>query len=250
MDSVTLNYITGEEIQAGIGSSTMAPMAQLCLSVMGEEEHSTPGLRRLLRLRSRGGGCDDDGSLRTLESPTPGWCSWNVANPASFRETCVTAWPSYPVMNGMTKTPPSAQPHIATGVFASLFSHEHGLVLRQAADASRPLMMTWLVLFLLSVNPSRSIVCLRDMEVLWQPGRALDARRAAHTGPVPEMEEAERVRASGEPLEAIRLLREYLQANPYHYGNGSIAEMLSLRPQQRFAAALDVRMNSSSTNLR
>jgi tetratricopeptide (TPR) repeat protein len=60
------------------------------------------------------------------------------------------------------------------------------------------------------------------------------------TEPVPELEEAQRLRASGEPLDAIRLLREYLRANPYElHAMGRIAEIYRYDLKNDLAAALE-----------
>jgi tetratricopeptide (TPR) repeat protein len=60
------------------------------------------------------------------------------------------------------------------------------------------------------------------------------------TEPVPEIQEAERIRASGAPLDAIRLLREYLQANPYELqAMARIAEIYRYDLKNDLAAALE-----------
>jgi tetratricopeptide (TPR) repeat protein len=143
-------------------------------------------------------------------------------------------------MKGLTKTATFGAAALATGVFACLFSHEHGLVLRQAAGASRPLMMTWFGLFLLSIIVL-GVLCAYEIRKFFG-SRAerwiLEGR--AHSGPVPELQEAERVRASGEPLDAIRLLREYLQANPYELrAMARIAEIYRYDLKNDLAAALE-----------
>jgi tetratricopeptide (TPR) repeat protein len=144
-------------------------------------------------------------------------------------------------MKGMTKTATFGAAALATGVFACLFSHEHGLVLRQAAGASRPLMMTWFGLFLLSVIVL-GVLSAYEMRKFFgsRAERWMLEGAAAHSGPVPELQEAERVRASGEPLEAIRLLREYLQANPYEFrAMARIAEIYRYDLKNDLAAALE-----------
>ncbi len=58
--------------------------------------------------------------------------------------------------------------------------------------------------------------------------------------PDPEFEEAERVRAAGEPLDAIRLLREYLQEHPAELRAMSrIAEIYNYDLKNYLAAALE-----------
>lgn len=63
---------------------------------------------------------------------------------------------------------------------------------------------------------------------------------AASAQTSPELEEAQRLRASGDPLEAIRLLREYLQANPYElHVMARIAEIYRYDLNNDLAAALE-----------
>jgi hypothetical protein len=58
--------------------------------------------------------------------------------------------------------------------------------------------------------------------------------------PVPELEEAARLRGAGEPLDAIRVLREYLQANPYQlHAMTRIAEIYRYDLKNDLAAALE-----------
>jgi hypothetical protein len=104
-------------------------------------------------------------------------------------------------MKGITKTAGFGAAALSTGVFACLFSHEHGLVLRQAAGASRPLMMTWFGLFLLS-GIVLGVLSACEIRKFFgsRAERWMLEGAAAHTGPVPELEEAERVRTSGHPL--------------------------------------------------
>ncbi|HTL17672.1 MAG TPA: hypothetical protein VL793_10565, partial [Patescibacteria group bacterium] len=63
---------------------------------------------------------------------------------------------------------------------------------------------------------------------------------AAATEPVPELEEAQRVRAAGDPLEAIRRLREYLSTHPYElHVMSRIAEIYRYDLGNDLAAALE-----------
>ena len=58
--------------------------------------------------------------------------------------------------------------------------------------------------------------------------------------PIPEFEEAEQVRTDGEPLEAVRLLREYLQEHPTELRAMSrIAEIYNYDLKNYLAAALE-----------
>jgi hypothetical protein len=143
-------------------------------------------------------------------------------------------------MKGMTKTVAFSAAVIGTGVFAWLFSHEQSLVLHQAAGASRAKMLGWFGLFLLS-TVALGLLCAYEASKFYR-NRAEKwiLEGGTSTGPVPELEEAERVRASGDPLDAIRLLRDYLQANPYELrAMARIAEIYRYDLKNDLAAALE-----------
>jgi tetratricopeptide (TPR) repeat protein len=143
-------------------------------------------------------------------------------------------------MKGISKTAAFAAAVAVTGLFAYLFSHERGLVLHQAAGASRARMMGWCGLFLLA-TAALGLLCAYEVSRFFgSRAERWILEGGAPTGPTPEMEEAERVRASGEPLDAIRLLREYLQANPYELrAMARIAEIYRYDLKNDLAAALE-----------
>jgi hypothetical protein len=143
-------------------------------------------------------------------------------------------------MKGITKTAAFAAAVIGTGLFAYLFSHERGLVLHHAAGASQVKMMGWCGLLLLA-TAALGLLCAYKVSRFFKSGaERWILEGSASTGPTPEMEEAERVRASGEPLDAIRLLREYLQANPYELrAMARIAEIYRYDLKNDLAAALE-----------
>lgn len=68
----------------------------------------------------------------------------------------------------------------------------------------------------------------------------LEAEAQQEQQAIPEFEEAERLRATGEPLDAIRLLREYLQEHPTKLRAMSyIAEIYNYDLRNYLAAALE-----------
>jgi tetratricopeptide (TPR) repeat protein len=143
-------------------------------------------------------------------------------------------------MKGITKGAAFTAAVIGTGVFAYLFSHEQALLLHHAAGASRAKMIACFGLFLISVV-GLGFLCFHGA-TRFLSGRAERwlLEGGSSTGPVPELEEAERVRASGEPLDAIRLLREYLQINPYELrAMTRIAEIYRYDLKNDLAAALE-----------
>jgi hypothetical protein len=142
-------------------------------------------------------------------------------------------------MKGMTKTA-FVVAAVLVGAFAYCFSHERTQVLQHAPGASTSRMMEYLGLFFLSLI---ILVLLSVCEVIkFFKNRAESWMFQAGSSrePSPELQEAERVRASGDPLEAIRLLREHLQTNPYELRAMSrIAEIYRYDLKNDLAAALE-----------
>ena len=143
-------------------------------------------------------------------------------------------------MKGITKTVAFSAAVIGTGVSAYLFSHAQSLVLHQATGASRAKMISCFGLFLLS-TVALGLLCAYEASKFYRSrAEKWILEGGASSEPVPEFEEAERVRASGDPLEAIRLLRDYLQANPYELRAMSrIAEIYRYDLKNDLAAALE-----------
>jgi tetratricopeptide (TPR) repeat protein len=126
------------------------------------------------------------------------------------------------------------------GFFGYRFSREHAIVLSQAAGASRPAMMFYLALVILSVIVL-GLICAFDLRTFVRNRtESWMLQASSPTGPVPELEEAQKIRAAGQPLDAIRLLREYLQANPYEvHVMSRIAEIYRYDLKNDLAAALE-----------
>jgi len=101
-------------------------------------------------------------------------------------------------------------------------------------------MMAYFGLFLLGVVVVGLICAYEASKFLGNRAERWILQGGPPTGPVPEMQEAERLRASGEPLDAIRLLREYLEANPYElHAMARIAEIYRYDLKNDLAAALE-----------
>jgi tetratricopeptide (TPR) repeat protein len=126
------------------------------------------------------------------------------------------------------------------GLFAYFFGREHSLLAHQTAGSSRTRMIACLGLFILSLIVLGLIVAFEVTKFIRVRAEGWMLQAGPPTEPVPELQEAERLRASGEPLDAIRLLREYLQANPYElYAMSRIAEIYRYDLKNDLAAALE-----------
>jgi signal transduction histidine kinase len=143
-------------------------------------------------------------------------------------------------MKGKSKTAAYITVGLGEVVLALLFFRERSLAAHQSAGASKPLMITWLSLFIIGLI-GLILLCAKDLKRFFASQmEGWMIQGAAPTEPVPELEEAQRVRASGEPLDAIRLLREYLQAHPYElHVMSRIAEIYRHDLNNDLAAALE-----------
>jgi tetratricopeptide (TPR) repeat protein len=133
--------------------------------------------------------------------------------------------------------------YLATAIlavlFAGLYLRQHALLLRPG-QGSKVWMFTFLALSVLSAG-LLGLLCIIDAKSFFG-GRVEQwmVEGSAPTAPIPELEEAHRVRGSGDPLEAIRLLREYLQINPYElHVMSRIAEIYRYDLNNDLAAALE-----------
>lgn len=129
---------------------------------------------------------------------------------------------------------------LGTAIFGFLYFHQKALV-QHGGQASQALVTTYLILLVICVA-GLVVCCFADAKRYFR-GRVEEwmvEGNAASTEPVPELEHAQKVRASGDPLEAIRLLREYLQANPYAlHVMSRIAEIYRYDLNNDLAAALE-----------
>jgi tetratricopeptide (TPR) repeat protein len=120
--------------------------------------------------------------------------------------------------------------------FAFQLSRAHALA-AGASSSTSPLWLTLLVVSLIVLG----VLCVLDLKTFIKSraeGWMLQA--GVPNEAVPELEEAQKMRAAGEPLDAIRLLREYLQANPYEiHVMSRIAEIYRYDLKNDLAAALE-----------
>jgi hypothetical protein len=143
-------------------------------------------------------------------------------------------------MKGITKTAAYVAVAIGVGVFAYCYAHEHGLVAHQQTGASRSRMMVYLGLFIFFLIGLTVIAAYEVSKFVRSRAEKWILQGRAPTGPVPELEEAERIRASGRPLDAIGVIREYLQAHPYELQvMARIAEIYRYDLNNDLAAALE-----------
>jgi tetratricopeptide (TPR) repeat protein len=142
-------------------------------------------------------------------------------------------------MNAARKTASYAATALGTAAFAFLYFRQHSLILH-GTPGSKSLLTTYLALLIVSVA-GLALLCFFDAKRYFR-GRVEEwmVKGSTATAPVPELEHAQKVRASGDPLEAIRLLREYLQANPYAlHVMSRIAEIYRYDLNNDLAAALE-----------
>lgn len=143
-------------------------------------------------------------------------------------------------MKGKTKTAVYIASVVLAVFFAFLYLRQHSAVSHSASQASRPLMFTFLALLSLSVLVLVLLAVLDLKQFFSNRVEQWMVQGSGPVGSVPELEEAQRVRASGDPLEAIRLLREYLRAHPYElHVMSRIAEIYRYDLSNDLAAALE-----------
>jgi hypothetical protein len=143
-------------------------------------------------------------------------------------------------MKGITKTAAYIAVATGVGVFAYCYAHEHGMVVHQQTGASRSRMMVYLGLFILLLIGLTVMGAHEVSKFVRSRAEKWILQGRAPTGPVPELEEAERIRASGRPLDAIGIIREYLQTHPYElHVMARIAEIYRYDLNNDLAAALE-----------
>jgi len=142
-------------------------------------------------------------------------------------------------MNAASKTGSYGVTALGTAVFGFLYFRQSSLI-QHGNPGSKPLATVYLALLVVCAA-GLALVCFFDGKRYFS-GRMEEwmVEGSAPTEPVPELEQAQKVRASGDPLEAIRLLREYLQANPYAlHVMSRIAEIYRYDLNNDLAAALE-----------
>ena len=143
-------------------------------------------------------------------------------------------------MKGPTKAAAYVGAALCVAVFAYCFAAEHTQVLHQAAGASRSRMMAYLGLFIAAAIVLGVLIAYdvahfcgrRAEEAVLQGGPPLGASSA--------LEQAERLRGQHQSLEAIRLLREFLEKHPREWEvMAKIAELYYRDLKNYLAAALE-----------
>ncbi|HWW02493.1 MAG TPA: hypothetical protein VNZ64_22540 [Candidatus Acidoferrum sp.] len=143
-------------------------------------------------------------------------------------------------MNRFVKAAIYAGLILCVAALAYGFAVEHTQVTHNATGGSRSRMMACFGGFLTALI-ALGLVCAYDVAHYfgWRFERwFLQGGRPVVPGP--ELEEAQRLRARGQPLDAIRLLREYLEKNPDELHLMSrIAEIYKDDLENDLAAALE-----------
>jgi tetratricopeptide (TPR) repeat protein len=143
-------------------------------------------------------------------------------------------------MNRFVKTTIYGGLILCVAALAYGFAVEHTQVTQSAAGASNSRMMACFGGFLAALI-ALGLVCAYDVahHFGWRFERwFLQGGRPVEPGP--ELEEAQRVRARGEPLDAIRILRQYLENNPGElHVMSRIAEIYKDDLENYLAAALE-----------
>jgi tetratricopeptide (TPR) repeat protein len=125
-------------------------------------------------------------------------------------------------------------------VFASCFSHENTRVSNSVASASNSRMMGYLGGLICVIVALGLIGAYDIVHFMGDSTEELLFTDAEEEKPDPEYLAAEQVRADGEPLEAIRLLREYCRKNPRDTNAAvRIAEIYDKDLKNHLAAVLE-----------
>jgi tetratricopeptide (TPR) repeat protein len=142
-------------------------------------------------------------------------------------------------MKGMTKKAAYCAAATLVCVFAFCFFQERSRLLQQSAG-SRSRITVFFGLFLFSAIVLGLFLAYEAAKFFWSRAERWRLQVGPPLEPVPELEEAQRLRAAGEPLDAIRLLREYLHANPYElHAMTRLAEIYRYDLKNDLAAALE-----------
>jgi len=123
---------------------------------------------------------------------------------------------------------------------AYAFSVEHTHVLLKAPGASRSRMMACFVGFVVMVIAIGVLCAFDTSRYLGERAKQWFLQGGAPITSAPEFETAEKLRASGQPLDAIGVLREFLQSHPGEVQVMSrIAEIYNYDLKNYLAAALE-----------
>jgi tetratricopeptide (TPR) repeat protein len=129
---------------------------------------------------------------------------------------------------------------LCAAALAYCFSVEHTRVLNAAAGASKSRMMAFLFGFIVMLIVFAVVVAYDVSHFLGRHAELSFLQGGRPTSTATEFEEAERLRAEGRPLDAIGVLREYLQEHPDETEvMGRIAEIYNHSLKNYLAAALE-----------
>ncbi|HTL56459.1 MAG TPA: hypothetical protein VL361_12320 [Candidatus Limnocylindrales bacterium] len=120
------------------------------------------------------------------------------------------------------------------------YSSQHSLLQRQPAAGSRGLMTVYLIALIAMVIALVALIASDLSRFFGQRAREWFAQGGAPIHSAPEFEAAEKLRSSGQPLEAIGVLREFLQNHPGElHVMSRIAEIYNYDLRNYLAAALE-----------
>ena len=124
--------------------------------------------------------------------------------------------------------------------FGYEYAHAHTLLSQPGGAASKSAATAYLSLFILGLV---GVAAICVYELIWffkNRAERWIVQGAIASGPAPELEAAERLRAAGRPLDAIGAMREYLQLHPYELQvMARIAEIYRYDLNNDLAAALE-----------
>lgn len=143
-------------------------------------------------------------------------------------------------MKGIVKPATYIAGVIGVGLSAYWYVHERSLAAHPGEAAARSHMIVALGLLIVLAIGLVAICALDLRKFIAGSAEKWMLQGAAHTGPIAELEEAERLRAAGRPLDAIGVIREYLQEHPYElHVMARIAEIYRYDLHNDLAAALE-----------
>ncbi len=143
-------------------------------------------------------------------------------------------------MRAKAKAGAYAAAAVVTVLLSWAYFREHSLMRQQPPRGSAILAAVYLV-SLVAVLAASALACAFELkQSLKRRTERWLVQASTPTEPVPELQQAEAARTAGEPLEAIRLLREYLQDHPYElHVMSRIAEIYRYDLKNDLAAALE-----------
>jgi hypothetical protein len=143
-------------------------------------------------------------------------------------------------MKGKTKAAAYGVATVTVALLAFGYFRAHASALRQPPTASSLQPALYLVSLLVVLGAAALMGALDLKRSVKRRTERWLLQAASPVEPVPEIQQAEQARAAGEPLEAVRLLREFLQGHPYElHAMSRIAEIYRYDLKNDLAAALE-----------